>query len=225
MIKRALLAVVLCGLPGLCYADVWKYELKDALIEKVGSDGKKTHAINVEVIDYYINRIAEHAREYPPKFRDEQQKQEVVEKLRQLLSLLDILGENQQNNPEYLRRAAFANSMGHNLDIPESSAKAMDFYRRLLKVEPESKLANYYYGMFLVGTRKYHFDGIPFLEKALALGVEDARFTLGLLQVERGKTEEGLRYLETYAKNTPDNQHVRKVIEGVKNGNLKFHAN
>lgn len=222
---RSTIAFVLILLfPILAKAEVWDYELRDAMVEKVDERGNKSHSVDMRVIDYYISRIAFYAKEYPPKFKNKEEQDEVINKLEQLIGLLEIIGENQQNNPEFLARAAFANSMGHNVDLEGAAEKSGAYYEKLLRITPESPIANYHYGMFLSGTRKYHFDSIPYLEKALKLGQEDARYTLGLLYYEQGEKEKGMLMLEKYSMDNPKNVHVKKIIEAINSGNLKFES-
>jgi hypothetical protein len=77
-------------------------------------------------------------------------------------------------------------------------------------------------GMFLASTHKYHWDSIPYLQKALELGAEDARYTLGLLFVQQGKMKEGMDHLQTYSKKHPENGHVKNIIKAIENGELQF---
>lgn len=77
-------------------------------------------------------------------------------------------------------------SMGHNLDLGTSEL-SKQYFEKALKIEPNNVKANYLFGMFLVSTRKYFYDSIPYLEKALKLGKEDARFSLGLVYLRQKK--------------------------------------
>ena len=76
--------------------------------------------------------------------------------------------------------------------------------------------------MFLVSTKKYHFDSEIYLKKALDLGETHALYTLALLQLQKGNKEKSLAMLENYLGKYPDNEHVKKVIKAVKSGQLKF---
>ncbi len=219
-----ILLLFLVASPGLLAAEDWKYDIRDSLVEKTDEKGNKSYSVDMNVIDYYINRISVHAKEYPPKFESEEQRKNISDKLSILIKTLEIFGKNQQRNPEILARSAFVNSMGHNLDFENASKNAKLQYEKLLKLVPDSPLANYQYGMFLSGTSKYHFDGIPYLEKALSLGQDDARYTLGLLYFQKGEKDKGMKMLEEYSKSNPKNKHVKKTIKAIKNGTLKFQS-
>jgi tetratricopeptide (TPR) repeat protein len=200
----------------------WDYDLKDAMVETVDKNGNKHYSVNMKVIDYYINRISMHAKEYPPSFKSKEEQEEIINKLNQLIGFLEILGENNKNNPDFLSRAAFSYSMGHNVNIKGAAQKSHYYYEKLLEITPESPIANYHYGMFLAGTQPYHYDSIPYLEKALKLGQKDARYTLGLLYYQKGDKEKGLGMLQEYSSDNPNDEHVKKVIEAINSGKLKF---
>jgi len=204
------------------FALQWEYTLKDALITTVDKDGHKQHSIDIKVIDYFINAISPYARSYPPKIKNEQDKKEITDKLVKLSNMLETLLANQPKNIVLLTKAAFVHTMAHNVDIKGSFNKAKHNYEVALSIDTNSAKINYMYGMFLVNTKKYHYHSIPYLEKALDLGVDDARYTLGLLYYHQGNEIKGLEFLHTYAKDNPKNQHVKNIIEALKNKKLAF---
>ncbi len=222
--KSTILFTLLVLLSAQANAGVWKYELRQAIFEKTDDKGIKSHSVDMEIISYYIERISVYAKQYPPRFKSKDEQDEVVGKLKQLLELLEIIGENQQNNPDFLAKAAFANSMGHNVDLKGSAKVVGDYYKKLIILKPESPVANYHYGMFLSGTNKYHFESIPYLEKALRLGQEEAKYTIGLLYFQQGQKDIGLSMLKKYSLDNPSNEHVKKVIKAINSGKLKFES-
>ena len=220
--KKYIVTFLLLALPLAAISSDWKYELSDALSKSENATGITEYKVNMEVIDYYISRIAEHAKEYPPRFRSQEEFNDVAEKLEKLIGVLSIIGENQKQNAEFLLRSAFAQSMAHNINMRGAADKAKDDFDKLLKLEPDNIKGNYLDGMFLSGTQKYHFESIPYLEKAFTLGETDAQYTLGLLYYQQGDKGKGLRYLQEYAKNNPDQERVKKVISAIESGKLQF---
>jgi Tfp pilus assembly protein PilF len=146
----------------------------------------------------------------------------VAEKLDKLIGVLAIVEENQQKNADFLLKSAFVQSMAHNINMKGAAKKAKEEFDKLLELEPDNIKGNYLYGMFLSGTQKYHFESIPYLEKAFALGETDAQYTLGLLYYQQGDKNKGLSYLREYAANNPEQERVKKVISAIESGKLKF---
>ncbi len=78
--------------------------------------------------------------------------------------------------------------------------------------------------MFLSGTKKYHFDSVPYLGRALELKQNDAQYTLGLLYFHQGNKQMGMEILQNYSKDNPNNCQVKKIIKAIKSGGLKFES-
>jgi tetratricopeptide (TPR) repeat protein len=220
--KKYIITLLLFVFPFASLASDWKYDLSDALSKSENDEGIIQYSVNLEVIDYYIARIAEHAKEYPPRFKSEEEFNEVAEKLDKLIGVLAIVEENQQKNADFLLKSAFVQSMAHNINMKGAAKKAKEEFDKLLELEPDNIKGNYLYGMFLSGTQKYHFESIPYLEKAFALGETDAQYTLGLLYYQQGDKNKGLSYLREYAANKPEQERVKKVISAIESGKLKF---
>jgi tetratricopeptide (TPR) repeat protein len=220
--KKYIITLLLFVFPFASLASDWKYDLSDALSKSENDEGIIQYSVNLEVIDYYIARIAEHAKEYPPRFKSEEEFNEVAEKLDKLIGVLAIVEENQQKNADFLLKSAFVQSMAHNINMKGAAKKAKEEFDKLLELEPDNIKGNYLYGMFLSGTQKYHFESIPYLEKAFALGETDAQYTLGLLYYQQGDKNKGLSYLREYAANNPEQERVKKVISAIESGKLKF---
>lgn len=207
------------GLALPVHADPWKYSLEEALQVRMDQAGRERYSLNREVIGYYLNRIASHARAYPPSFESDAQRRDVSHKLRRLI---DVLGVVAANDPELMLRYAFAQSMGHNLDFADSASEAIRAFETLLKADPDDRRANYRYGMFLSSTAQ-SIQALPYLEKALEAGEEDARYTLGLLELEHRDRDRGLRLLERYTLNVPENLHALRMLVAAREGRLSFH--
>ena len=202
----------------------WKYTMQDTLVKTITDKNKVQASVNVEVIDYFIAKITPYARQYPPHFENKADQVDVTKKLDQLSMILDVLVRNEPNNIGILNRAAFINNMAHNVNIKGTHTKAKKYYEKSLFLKPDSEKINSLYGMFLANTEKVPKESIGYLEKALKLGNEDARFTLGLLYVRQGKAEKGMQMLEQYEAKNPNNQHVKKIIKAIQDKKLTFEA-
>lgn len=200
----------------------WDYTLQDAVKKSVDTNGQTKYSIDMRVFDYYLKKISAYADNYPPQFANDEERNEIHNKLTDLINMLEIIGKTQQRNPNFLYRASHANKLGHNMDIQGSSQRAKNYYSTLLDIFPDNPKINFTYAQFLVSTSAYHFESIPYFEKALELGIEHAKFSLGLLYAEQGNTKKGLKILQEYSRNYPKNSYVQKVIKAIESGNVKF---
>src|SRR5579864_1297409 len=85
-------------------------------------------------VDRVLSEIAPHAQQYPLHFSSDSERVEVEKKLRRLLAFLDAATAQYPGEPELLLRDGIANSMGHNLDFPGCSDKAISAFEALLKL-------------------------------------------------------------------------------------------
>jgi len=71
-------------------------------------------------IDNKTDRIAIHAYEYPPKFKDSKQREKIESELRDVIKIIDKLLIENPNSPSILIRSGYLHSMGYNLDFHHS---------------------------------------------------------------------------------------------------------
>lgn len=172
-------------------------------------------------IDNRTARIGIHACEYPPTFQDAKQREKIESELKDVITLIDKLLAENPNSPSILIRSGYLHSMGHNLDFHHSAEEAIKSFETLLCLEPENPEGNYLFGMFLVGTASYQQESTAFLEKALILGVEEAKYTLGLNYLREGDEQKGIQYLEQYKSEHP-NSRASSILKAYKDGTLEF---
>ena len=77
------------------------------------------------------------------------------------------------------------------------------------------------YGTFLAGTGKPK-EALPYLEKALAVGVTDAAYALGMTYLTLGNKQKALENLEAYRQRNPNDGNVAKLIDGIRNGKVEI---
>jgi hypothetical protein len=85
--------------------------------------------------------------------------------------LLDTLSQDFSHSSQLQLRLGLLHAIGFNLDIPGSHEKAVAAFSTLMTLTPNDPQANYQYGAFVAATTRKG-EGIPFLEKAKALGVQ-----------------------------------------------------
>ena len=177
--------------------------------------------IDPKKVEDFIAWVEPSIREYPPRFKDDDEEQSL-----QYCALL-VMGEIKKLDPKTIKDAAVLTnlahilSMGNNLDFP-TGAQAKTFFEHALSLDPNSKRANYLFGMFLIATDKFHLESLPYLQKAFSLGEKDAQYSVGLLFCEMGNKTQGLQDLEAYSKANPENEKAKQVIQSIKDGTLTF---
>lgn len=199
----------------------WQYKLSDVVATTTGADGKPSQALNMEVVDYFLQTIAGRVDQYPIVFASNAERIDVTDKLGRLTALLSELDDGASVNLDILRREAFAYNLAYDMDFPGSGEKADSLYQRLLKLTPDEPAANYLYGAFLAANDKLRPQSIPYLEKAAKLGVKKANYTLGVVYVAMGKDQQALTCLQQYATDYPDDQRVKSLIAAVKSGDIR----
>jgi tetratricopeptide (TPR) repeat protein len=216
---------------------IWRFDLLRK-IKRLAESHKKLAAIlllslatsqalaadsRLASLDKFIALLAPHAQSYPPKFDSVAQKTAMVKGLKDVLGGMDSAPERARADKEFLFRYAFLNSMGHNLDLEGSSAKAMNGYEALLKLDPDDKRANYYFGTFLVGT-KLIATSVPYLQKAIKLGEADAHYPLGFAYLSQERNQDALAEFKKYLEYDPGNQVAKQMVEKIESGrtDLKF---
>jgi len=172
-------------------------------------------------LDEWISDLSSHSRNYPIEFDSVQDKEQAIQDVKMLTGLMDIFINAPEPDPEFLRRAAFLNSMGHNLDIPGCAKKASTLFQQLLKVSPADPLGNYMYGAFLGGIGKAK-EAIPYLETAHSFGVPDAPFSLGMANLMTGNKEKALEYFFLYRERNPSDKSIDKIINTIQHGTVEF---
>lgn len=195
-----------------------RYDLKRVVPE---TPSGKQHHVDGRYLDQILNDLGLHARNYPPRFDTPADKERAVRDVKDLSGSLDILIDGPSPNSELLFRAGFLNSIGHNLDIPGSADKANSIFQKLLAISPSDPRANYHYGTFLAGATKYS-EAIPYLEKALAAGVADAAYGLGMTYLSLGDKDKALEHLEAYRQRKPNDENIPKIIDAVRNGKTEI---
>lgn len=196
------------------------YDLKRLVTISETPSGKK-YGFDGAYCDQMLNDLSAHAKNYPPQFDTPQDKQRATLDAKALSGMLDILINVPTPNPGLLVRAAYANSIGHNLDIPGAAEKANSIFLKLLAAAPSDPRGNYMYGTFLAGVGKPK-EALPYLEKALSVGVVDAAYGIGMTYLSLGDKDRALKNLEDYKRRKPSDGSVDQLIEAIRNGNIEF---
>ena len=224
MVERALpvLIFLLAAFGGASPVQAGEYGSYDPkrIFVSSGTAAGQGHSLDMAYLDRMLNDLGAHARNYPPRFDTPQDRERAVRDVKMLSGLLDILLEGPNPHPELLSRAGFLNGIGHNLDIAGSAQKSDAAFRKLLAAVPDDPRGNYMFGTFLAGAGKQK-EALPYLEKALAVGVTDAAYGLGMVHLTLGDKGRALEYLQAYKKHNPNDGNVDTLIEAIRNGKVE----
>lgn len=197
-------------------ADYPQHDPHRILTVSENPSGQKTYGLDLRYLDRMLSDLSRHAGTYPPRFNSVEQKQRVIQDLSTLSGMLELLLKSGQPNTQILFRAAVANRMGHNLDIPNTAKRAEELFQILLQIDPDTPQGNYQFGLFLAETTRIE-RSIPYLEKALSLGIDRAHYSLGMAYLGMGDSKQALVRLKEHLRNHPDDE-TKKVIEAIETG-------
>ena len=172
----------------------------------------KDTSFSLDSIDAILSDIAPHAQDFPPRFASVAERKRVEADLRDVLTKLDAAVAKHPDDAELLFRVGYANAMGHNLDFEGCAFKYFKAFDHLLELKPDDKRANFYYGAFLAGTAARQKDSIKYLEKAIALGVTDAHYTLAFVYLSQSDKEKALFHIKEYARLNPDDESAKQKV-------------
>lgn len=218
--KHLVIGVVLALLPWLAQArEYGAHDLKRLLTVTETPTGKK-YGFDLPYLDQILSDLGWHARDFPPRFDSAQDRQRATQDARTLSGMLDSLLTGLQPRPELLARAGFLNSLAYNLGIPGSGEKTSAIFQKLLTLVPADPSGNYLYGVFLAGANKPR-EALPYLEKALAVGVIDAGHALGMTYLVLEERDKALEHLEAYRQHRPTDPNIGRLIEAIRGGRVE----
>ena len=198
------------------YVEYGDYDARKCLKVAKAEDGKES--LDLKCVDGIMDDLARHAKGFPPQFRSKKEQERAERDVKTLSAMFAPIAAKDDAEVEILLRAGFLSSMGHNLDIEGSAEKAINYFERLLKKEPDHVKGNHLYGIFLAATATKQKESVKYLEKAYQLGVVDAAFTLGFAYLILGDKQKSLEYFEAYVRSRPDDERAKNMIEMIKSG-------
>jgi tetratricopeptide (TPR) repeat protein len=215
-----LLASLLLLASGASAKEYGTYDPKRTLTVTETPSGKK-YGFDLAYLDQMLADLASHASDYPPRFDTPQDRQRATQDVKTLSGMLDVLINVPSPNPDLLVRAARLNSIGHNLEIPGAAEKADANFNKLLAIAPADPRTNYLYGMFLAGSARSK-EALPYLERALAGGINHAGYAIGMTHLALGDNSQALKYLEDYKRRQPGDKDVDQLIDAVRSGRIEI---
>ena len=195
------------------------YDIKLALRESVAADGHR-YGVDGRYIDQMLSDLGTHAKNYPPQFDSDQDRQRAILDARALAGVFDVLLKAPNPKPDILLRAGFLHSLLHNLDIPGSADKTSSIFKQLFSTAPNHPKGNYIYGAFLAGSARPK-EALPYLDQANTAGLVEATYALGMTYLALGNPKKALEYLESYRTRVPTDENIGKLIDAVRTGTIR----
>lgn len=211
--------VILLGCSFVKAEEYGNYDLKRILTLSETTTGKE-YAIDSGYLDQILDDLGAHAFNYPPRFDTPQAQQRAVKDAETLSKIFDNLVDQPKPDIKILVRAGFLNSMAHNLDIAGAAQKAISIFEKLLAIAPTHPRANYLYGHFLAGIGKPK-EALPYLQKALTLGVDEAAYSIGMTYLLLGDQYNALKNLQDYKHRRPSDTNIDPLIDAIRNGKIE----
>ncbi len=203
-------------------ADKEIFTLKDCLQETTDHNGEEHYSVSVGAVDYFLDKISKHAKEWPLKFDSDVQRKEVEHELKSIIYILETVLSNDAKNEGILWRIGFAYSMAYNLDFPGSADKCNEYFKNLLILNPEHPQGNFFYGAHLAGTVTKQKESIFYLEKALSNGYDEAIYMLGFVYLHLQDNEKAINYFQKYLDKYPKHKQTKELIKAIKEGRVKL---
>jgi tetratricopeptide (TPR) repeat protein len=191
------------------------YDVQKVVAVTQPAPGKPSATVNIAYLSQILDDLSRHASSYPPQFESTDDRKRAEHDVSAISGMLDPLSDDFAHSPDLLMRLALLHAFGHNLDIPDSSQKAVAAFTTLLNLSPNDPMANYRYGVFLATTAKYG-DGIPFLEKAKGLGVVSADYWLGVSYQLAGDKAKAVEHLERYTQRVPSDVNAARMLDAIR---------
>ncbi len=180
-------------------------------------------SLDLNAMDATLEKIAVHAKNFPPSFSSTTEREQTEKDLKAAIKVLDAAVIQFPDNPELLFRDGYANAMGQHLDIPGCDQQFIKSFEQFLKLKPNDKKGNFFYGGFLASTATRQKDSIAYLNKAIELGETDAHYTLAFVYLSQQNKEQAIEHLKAYAQANPDKSAgINATIAQIKKANIEI---
>lgn len=174
-------------------------------------------------LQYLQDRIAElskNAGTYPTQFDSEDDQIAATKEAQVLLEIAKTMTDS-SDEPSTLYLSMQIARIGHNLNIKNAAEQAISYADRFIEKTPDDSTGYFFMGAFLSESGKIK-EGRPYLDKALALGNEAARWSIAMSYLFEGNTEAALKELKLYQKSYPKDPRAKQLIEAINSEGFKI---
>ena len=206
-------------------AEYGHYDLARVISINGASTRDRRATVNMPYLGRILDDLNSHVGVWPPQFDSAEDRRRAEHDVSALSNMLDTFVEDHSVGSPLILRLALLHAYGHNLDIPGSGEAAEELFIALLKLTPDDPQANYSFGVFYAQTDAKRASGIPYLEKARSLGVQNADYWLGVIHLSLGESAKATAELTSYTRRVPADLSAAKMLEAVRNGTFGVKPN
>ncbi|MEI8011097.1 MAG: tetratricopeptide repeat protein, partial [Candidatus Omnitrophota bacterium] len=167
-----------------------------------------------EAIDQALDTAFQHARNYPPEFDSDTQRESVTKELLDAMSRLESRLDNSAEVQPILFRLGKAHTLAFNLDLAGSREKSDKYFAELFKLNPNHAEGHLYYGQHLSGRGEFK-SAIDHLQIAADGGFDLALKMIGLVYVQMGDKEKARASFEVFLKKYPGDPQVKLFLDSL----------
>ena len=213
-----LLHIVAATLFGQGISTYGSYDLKALAIN---DEIKSIADVDRDELEKILRDLWAHARGYPPKFANDDDKKRAQSDAKALVSVFDQLVSPATRDSGLLFRAARLSAAAHNLDVKGAGARADKYYKRLIELKPGTGQFHHDYGAFLGGANRCK-ESVPHLKRAIELGKDGAIFSLAMSHLSLGEKDKAKEALTRYLAKYPNNKKAQTVLNAIENGKIEM---
>ena len=169
---------------------------------------------NFERIDQTLEVAFQHARNYPPEFDSETQKDGLKKELIEVIAQLEQMLDNSTERQQILFRLGKANTLAFNLDISRSREKADKYFAELFTLDPNHAEGHLFYGQHLSGRGEFK-SAIEHLQIAADGGFDMALNMIGLAYVQMGNKEDAKASFQKFQRKHPEDPQVQMLLDSL----------
>lgn len=178
--------------------------------------------IDIQYLQDRIIELSKNAATYPTQFDSNEDKAKATQEVQVLLEVAKTMTET-SDAPSTLYLSMQIARIGHNLDIPNAAEQAISYADRFIEQTPDDSTGYFFMGAFLSESGKIT-EGKPYLEKALALGNEAARWSIAMAYLFEGDEQAALKELAIYQKSFPNDVRAQQLIEAIQTGKIELNS-
>ncbi len=169
---------------------------------------------NFQEIERILGDAFTHARNYPPEFNSEIQREDLERDLKKIISQLEQMIKDSSSDKEILFKLGAANTFAFNLDIPGSREKADEYFKQLFQLESNHGEGHLFYGQHLSGRGEFEL-AISHLQMAADAQLDIALSMIGLVYIQMGKKDEAKTYFQKFLNKYPGDSQTQMMLDSL----------